>query len=189
VRNPRLLSLSLVSAAALAALACDGAPSPAELEPDAVALAHHGDAGAALSADALQDVAALRQATAAAHNLDHAAAAGWDTAITGCLSSPDGGMGVHMANLSLFDDMVEVTQPEVLVYEPMKNGRLRLVAVEYIVPFDAHPADAEPPTAFGMDFHANMAVGIWALHAWVWKDNPSGMFADWNPNVTCDWAD
>jgi len=24
------------------------------------------------------------------------------------------------------------------------------------------------------------------LHAWVWKNNPSGMFEDWNPAVSCD---
>lgn len=23
------------------------------------------------------------------------------------------------------------------------------------------------------------------LHAWIWKHNPSGTFAEWNPNVRC----
>ena len=26
---------------------------------------------------------------------------------------------------------------------------------------------------------------FYLMHAWVWKDNPAGMFADWNPDVTC----
>jgi len=26
---------------------------------------------------------------------------------------------------------------------------------------------------------------FWYLHAWVWTDNPSGLFADWNPKVRC----
>jgi hypothetical protein len=41
---------------------------------------------------------------------------------------------------------------------------------------------------FGQDFKHNDTFGIWALHAWVWKDNPSGIFADWNPRVTCEHA-
>jgi hypothetical protein len=26
---------------------------------------------------------------------------------------------------------------------------------------------------------------FYALHAWVWKHNPSGTFAQWNPQVHC----
>jgi hypothetical protein len=26
---------------------------------------------------------------------------------------------------------------------------------------------------------------FYSLHAWVWKHNPAGTFAMWNPNVTC----
>jgi hypothetical protein len=26
------------------------------------------------------------------------------------------------------------------------------------------------------------------LHVWTHRDNPSGMFAEWNPNVTCPTA-
>ena len=34
------------------------------------------------------------------------------------------------------------------------------------------------PNRFGLpDF--------WALHAWIWKFNPSGTFAMWNPDVNC----
>jgi hypothetical protein len=29
---------------------------------------------------------------------------------------------------------------------------------------------------------------LYELHAWVWHHNPGGMFLDWNPTVTCDWA-
>jgi hypothetical protein len=116
-------------------------------------------------------------------------AAGWDTPITPCLAyPPEGAMGYHYANLALMDDQVELLEPETLIYEPQRNGKLRLVGVEYIVPFTAVPADADPPQLLGMDFDANAAVGIWARHVWVWRHNPSGIFADWNPKVTCDWA-
>jgi hypothetical protein len=26
---------------------------------------------------------------------------------------------------------------------------------------------------------------FYALHAWLWKDNPSGHFEPWNPKVKC----
>ena len=29
------------------------------------------------------------------------------------------------------------------------------------------------------------AVGFYTLHAWIWQYNPAGLFAHWNPNVTC----
>jgi hypothetical protein len=27
---------------------------------------------------------------------------------------------------------------------------------------------------------------FYELHVWAWKNNPSGMFTDWNPNVSCE---
>ena len=40
---------------------------------------------------------------------------------------------------------------------------------------------------FGRELKLN-AFDLWALHVWIWEDNPSGIFADWNPRVTCDYA-
>jgi hypothetical protein len=73
-------------------------------------------------------------------------------------------------------------EPEILQYEPQTNGRLRLVGTEYIVllSFD------RPDPLFGQEFHANEAAGVWALHVWNWRQNPSGMFEDWNPKVSCE---
>lgn len=128
----------------------------------------------------------LRQATAAFHSLDAAGAAGWDTAITGCIAHPDravGGMGVHYANQTLLSDgTVEATTPEVLVYAPKPNGGLQLVAVEYIVFTELNPV---PPELFGQTFHLNPNINAWVLHAWVWRHNPSGLFSDFNPKVSC----
>ena len=77
--------------------------------------------------------------------------------------------------------------PELVMYEPQQDSSLALVAVEYIVPFDQWKS-ATPPTAFGETFHRNEALKLWVLHAWLWRDNPSGLHADWNPNVTCEHA-
>lgn len=135
-----------------------------------------------------RDLAALRRATAPFHNFDKAAAAGWSTQITPCMTDAAGGMGFHYGNLALIDGSVHVEEPELLLYEPEQSGRLRLVAVEYIIPYTAHSRSATPPVLFGQEFQQVDAFQLWGLHAWVWKHNPSGMFASWNPLVTCEHA-
>jgi hypothetical protein len=77
------------------------------------------------------------------------------------------------------------------VYTPEANGKLKLGAVEYIVP--AEPWDAaghtEPPMLLDKHFHLNEALGVYVLHAWLWRNNPAGTFEDWNPKVSCAHAD
>jgi hypothetical protein len=138
--------------------------------------------------DVNKDLATLRRATALFHEFSNAFHANWSTKITSCMTDPGGagGMGFHYGNTDLINGTVSVDKPELLLYEPQKNGRLRLVAVEYIIPYTAHPRDAAPPVLFGREFKQNDTFQLWGLHAWVWKHNPSGMFADWNPNVNCD---
>jgi hypothetical protein len=160
-------------------------------EPTVTAVAA-GDPSPAATAQAgrtpsvLRDLAALRRATARFHRFERAAAAGWSAKITPCMSDPSaGGMGFHYGNVGLIDGTVRVDEPELLLYEPRKNGRLRLVAVEYIIPYTFHSRSAEPPVLFGQQFKQNDTFQLWGLHAWVWKHNPSGVFASWNPRVTC----
>src|SRR3954463_5247050 len=138
--------------------------------------------------DVAKDLATLRRVTAPFHNFSAATSAGWSAQITPCMTDPDGagGMGFHYGNGGLIDGTARVDQPELLLYEPEKNGQLRLVAVEYIIPYTFHARSAAPPRLFNEDFKQNDTFQLWGLHAWVWKENPSGMFADWNPRVTCD---
>ena len=140
----------------------------------------------ALSSGAERDVARLRAVTARFHRFDVAVAEGWGTQITQCFEHAQlGGMGFHYGNTAYIDGAVDVEQPELLLYEPQQNGRMRLVAVEYIVPFTAWTS-SEPPRLYGQSFMRNEAFGIWALHVWHERHNPRGIFADWNPNVNCD---
>jgi hypothetical protein len=135
-----------------------------------------------------KDLATLRQVTAPFQQFEKAAAAGWSAQITPCMADPGGagGMGFHYGNVGLIDGSVQVDQPELLLYEPEKNGRLRLVAVEYIIPYTFHSRAAAPPVLFGEKFKQNDTFQLWGLHAWVWRENPSGMFTSWNPKVTCE---
>jgi hypothetical protein len=81
---------------------------------------------------------------------------------------------------------VRADEPELLLYEPERHGRLRLVAVEYIIPYSAHSRSAAPPVLFGQEFRQNDTFALWGLHVWLWKLNPRGLFADWNPRVNCE---
>ena len=99
-------------------------------------------------------------------------------------------MGVHQVNTSLLDGTIDATAPEALVYEPRNDGSLKLVALEYVV-FQADWKGSSPPELFGKTFvlipspNRFGLPAFYALHAWLWKPNPSGLLATWNPNVTC----
>lgn len=137
-----------------------------------------------------RDLAVLRQVTAAARDTIAAADAGWSAQITGCLAAPnEGAMGYHYGNGGYIEDgILRVDQPELLLYEPTKNGGRRLVGVEYVILYRDWPRDATPPVLFGQEFAKVDAFGLWGLHAWVWAENPRGMFAPWNPRVSCEFA-
>lgn len=187
-RRIRVSRTSLAATAAMLAAAsftaCDQAAtslpeSATFLELQAVS--SRVPAGAQLN----RQFAALRRATAPFHNFDKAVAAGWDAQLTDCLEQlPEGAQGYHYGNVALIDGTVSLRQPELLLYEPQAGGHLRLVGVEYIVPL----SEPQPPPLFGHEFHANEAVGLWALHVWIWRHNPRGIFEDWNPKVSCKHA-
>lgn len=113
----------------------------------------------------------------------------------GCVSGPqEGAMGVHFVNGELVGDgLLDATRPEILVYEPQWNGLMNLVAVEYIVIAEAwDAANPNPPALSGQVFHYSGSPNryglppFYALHVWAWKENPHGMFVDWNPKVSCE---
>jgi hypothetical protein len=142
------------------------------------------------SAEVNQELAALRTATARFHDIATAEASGWNVNFPPeCLTHATmGGMGYHRMNPNLVDATVDPTEPELLVYEPEKNGSMRLVAVEYIIPFSVLPATSTPPVLFGRAMGQNEVYQVWALHAWVWKDNPNGTFENFDPKVSCQYA-
>jgi hypothetical protein len=135
-------------------------------------------------------LAQVRAATAQFHSTDTAKATGYVSVpgLDACFNNPGvGGMGFHLIKTSSLDLTVNVLEPEAMVYAPGPNGKLQLDAVEYIVP--AAPWDAagntQPPSVLGQTFHLDAALGVYILHAWIWRENPSGMFEDWNPKVSC----
>lgn len=131
----------------------------------------------------------VRRATSAFFSFDVAVSAGWDTAISPCVESPMGGMGFHIANIDqLNNGTLSLLRPEVLLYAPTEDGSMEFLGVEYIIP-DPDQELLEPPVLMGQTFHFNPGQKIWALHVWIGKHNPAGIFADWNPEVSCQYAD
>lgn len=90
-------------------------------------------------------------------------------------------------------------KPSMLVYEPQPNGSLRLVAVENLVFESAWRAagHSKPPTFHGVRYvllkddpntkidEAHNFEPHYELHVWSYRRNPIGMFAEFNPQVTC----
>jgi hypothetical protein len=193
IRHLRRLAAVLTVAAATAALvlptAAQAAGTTAMTRPYPVAAAHHRS-----------PVVRARQATRKFHSLATAKKAGYarfkDINGIACIAMPPmGAMGVHYVNGSLVGTpAVRLRHPEALVYAPVR-GHLRLAALEYIVLKSAwdkvHGINAPRPRLYGHRFNITPAPNryglptFYSLHAWIWKRNPAGMFAMWNPAVHC----
>jgi hypothetical protein len=161
---------------------CGNAPPATQQDAaDAADHAHQADPSPEVAAQ----LDALRTMTAGYTDLAAAQAQGYTEAITPCWYHRDhGGQGVHYARTDLIDGAVSLGEPEIVMYEPLADGSHQFLAIEYIVPFDAWQQDS-PPELLGREFMRNERLGLYVLHVWLGKDNPSGMFADWNPNVSC----
>ena len=144
-------------------------------------------------------VTKIRRATARFHDIAVAESAGYtqfkDVNGVSCIDMPGmGGMGVHYVNPKLIaDPAIDPTAPEALVYAPERDGTLRLAALEYLVDrsawrsshskapelFAGHAFDrTDSPNRFGLPT-------FYSQHVWVWKANPAGRLAMWNPQVNC----
>lgn len=131
----------------------------------------------------------VRAATERFRDIRVAMHEGW-VAATPCVSGPnEGAMGVHFVQPSrIGDHVLKADEPEALIYEPQRNGSLRLVGVEFI----SLASDGPAPSLEG---HLLNYVGdpnryglpaFYEMHVWAWEDNPKGSFADWNTNVSCN---
>ena len=165
--------------------------------------------GQASNAQALAD---LRKLTAPLHDIDAALNANYSlliatplTAPDGCISNPSaGGMGYHYSRFdNLGDNSIDLLNPEFLVYAPVaapaKDGvqQRRLGALEYFIPYSTTwpgPADLNFQRAPRLSDFSSFAglpdiamsptpFNGWALHIWLWENNPGGMLANFNMSV------
>ena len=112
----------------------------------------------------------------------------------GCVTGSDSGaMGLHYVNGKLVESgILDPTRPQIVIYEPMPDGSLKLIGADYLVLVQTWQAThTEPPEMMGQLFHlfdAPNRFGLpafYTLHVWAWKDNPNGAFVNWHPQVSC----
>ena len=124
----------------------------------------------------------------------------------------DGAMGVHYFRPDLLGiteppsprvngagTHTDFRRPSILIYEPQADGSMQLVAVENLVFAKAWRAagHAERPTFHGVPYdsmsddpttpadEAHMFAPHFDRHVWIYRDNPNGVFAPFNPAVSC----
>jgi hypothetical protein len=186
VRRPSRLIPALIAIAVVAVGLAT--PSTASVE-------HRPTSSARLSAQ-------IARSTAKFHDIATAESDGYglfhDVNGIACIDEPGmGGMGVHYVNAALIGDAKIVpSTPEAIVYAPDRHGTLRIAALEYIViKSDWDAAHSNAPRLYrGRPFDVTAAPNRYGLpafysqHVWVWKHNPAGLLAMWNPTVHCAWA-
>src|SRR5262245_57030606 len=139
-------------------------------------------------------VQAVREATERFKDVERARSEQYELQF-GCVSGPDAGaMGLHFVNMGLvLDGEIDAARPEIVIYEPVPGGGVRLIGADYLVLADAwNKTHTSAPELMGQFFHyfeAPNRFGLppfYTLHVWAWKDSPTGTFVNWNTNVSCD---
>jgi hypothetical protein len=203
MRYLRSCSLAAVAAVTTMTIGCGGDDERTPTAPAEPTLAEIRAANAQF-----QDVAAARAAGFAADPSGMCVSA----AMVGAPAAL-GAMGIHYSSAARLgvtafaprldgnDGVVDFLKPETLVYEPQGGGggTLRLVALEYVV-FEAAwkaAGHTRPPTFQGKEFvyvadnpatpqdEAHGFAPHYNLHVWAFRDNASGLTADFNPAVRC----
>jgi len=183
-------SYSLIGFLALTVLGTSHAPA----QDGCAQTSHHHGSNSDKKARASDLVKVVRESTKRFKDVSVAEAEGY-TLLFGCVSGPDlGAMGMHYVNLSLVGDgVLDAARPEIVIYEPQPDRRLRLIGADYLVFADAwHAANEGTPEIMGQLLHLFESPNrfgldaFYTLHVWAWKDNPNGTFVNWHPKVSCD---
>lgn len=136
----------------------------------------------------------VRAATERFHDVAVAEAEGYSL-MFGCVSGPDwGAMGLHYVNLALVGDgVLDPARPEIIIYEPLPNGKVRLTGADFLVfAGQWHATNTATPQLGGQLLHLFESPNryglpdFYTLHVWAWKENPQGTFANWHSRVSCD---
>ncbi len=181
--------------ALLSALAIAGGWSSLAVTAEAVTPASHHHGPSSDDRGPVNElVKVVRDSTVRFRDVAVAQAEGYGL-LFGCVSGSDwGAMGLHYVNLAkVGDGELDPTQPEIVIYEPMPNGRLRLIGADFLVFAEQwHAKHPDPPQLMGQLMHLFEdpnrfgLPAFYTLHVWAWKDNPNGTFVNWHPKVSCD---
>jgi hypothetical protein len=192
--------MSIRQSSVKAAIFVLGVAALVTLRPSGLGAQAAHDHGAASAPAAEQDgkssalIKVVREATERFQDVEVAKAEGYALQF-GCVSGSDAGaMGMHFVNGALVGDgELDPTRPEIVIYEPMPNGKLKLIGADFLVLADAwNSKHAAPPEMMGQLFHLFEAPNrfglpaFYTLHVWAWKESPTGAFVNWHQNVSCN---
>jgi hypothetical protein len=179
------LRQSVIIGAAVAVLTACTEPAPFAPRREAANETHLAMLPGTEAGDAL---ATLRRVTARYHRLSVAREDGFVLLHPCEARGNEGPVGtVYVQMDRLLDGVIDPELPDALIYEPRTDGDPRLVGVEFAIPY-ALWTQQQPPTFLGATFQREDEFGAFALHAWVWRNNPEGLFAETNPTVSCGGA-
>lgn len=139
-------------------------------------------------------VRVVRDATRRFHDVTMAEAEGYHL-LFGCVSGPDeGAMGLHYVNLDLVaDPVLDPLRPEIVIYEPLRNGGRRMIGADFLVFAETwHAANTGTPQVMGQLMHLIESPNryglpaFYTLHVWAWKPSPTGAFVNWHADVSCE---
>jgi len=105
-----------------------------------------------------------------------------------CITTEKGGYGVPFVNTDFTG--TDLHRPGVLLYRLASSWTYNAMGVEWYVP--AASTDS-PPSMFGRPFDGPMESHSpksdqpehYGLHAWLFNANPNGIFARYNPTISC----
>lgn len=104
-----------------------------------------------------------------------------------CVEDPElGGMGYHYVNPKYVGSTDPRHPAAVLYEEDHETGKRELVAVEWVVPNTGQPVPRIFDRNFDGPFDFPPVGPHYSLHAWIFKKNPKGVFAPYNPRVHCE---
>ncbi|MGH7461413.1 MAG: hypothetical protein ACREMA_10335 [Longimicrobiales bacterium] len=128
--------------------------------------------------------------------------------------STNGAMGIHYFRPDLLGIVqapgrvsgtgmyMDFDKPAILMYEPQADGSLKLAGIENLVWTAAWEKSGKttPPVYQGQDYfqmtddpnttidEAHGFESHYDLHVWLYRENPSGVFSQFNPAVSCEHA-
>ena len=181
------------SVVAFALMSVGASPAPAQENHQHTTQAAQQEDAAATQTSSNTLLKVVRAATERFKDVKVAMAEGYALNF-GCVQgSDDGAMGMHFVNGDLVNSgVLDPTRPQIIIYEPMPNGELKLIGADFLVMADQwNKKYSSPPQLMGQLFHLFEAPNrfglpaFYTLHVWAWKNNPRGAFTNWHPNVSC----
>ncbi|MGH9516118.1 MAG: hypothetical protein ACRD3P_10630 [Terriglobales bacterium] len=193
MKTPRWITQIQYSLIALAVATVFSLQSQAQNSQSSALTMHHQMVSNQNNSQAGALIRIVRQATERFKDVSVAEAEGYSLQF-GCVSGPDSGaMGLHFVNGAIVaSGVLDATRPQIVIYEPQPDGRLKLIGADYLLIASAWDAShSGPPELMGQLFHyfeSPNRFGLpafYTLHVWAWKENPNGAFVNWHPNVSC----